>query len=383
VDFEFSPAQRRWHDAAAEFGRTELADPRLHDRDLRAEFWREGYERCARLGLAGLPVPTEYGGQGENLETAVAAMEGLGLGCEDSGLIFALNAALWTVTLPILEYGTDDQKRRYLPDLCSGGLIGANCVSEPDAGSDVFAMQTTARRDGDDWVLSGGKTWITAGPVADLFLCFAVTDRSRAAMGLSAFLVDARAAGVRVVREIPKLGMRTVPMGQIAFDECRLPASSLLGREGRGGQIFHQALEWERGAILAFSLGVMKRRIDQVLAHARQRRQFGQPIGKFQSVSNRIVDMALRLETSRLLVYRYAWARSRGQDAALPASMAKLHVSECFAQNSLDAVRLLGAGGYAVEGGVERDLRDSVGGLIFSGTNDIQRVIIARRLGIG
>ena len=162
-----------------------------------------------------------------------------------------------------------------------------------------------------------------------------------------------------------------------------LPAESLLGREGRGGPIFNAALEWERGGILSSVLGTMRRQLDRCIEHARTRNQFGQPIGKFQSVSNRIVDMAVRLETSRFMVYRYAWSKSQKQENNAWASMAKLHVSECFVQNSLDAIRVFGASGYATAGGLERDLRDSVGGVIFSGTNDIQRNIIAQHLKLG
>jgi alkylation response protein AidB-like acyl-CoA dehydrogenase len=169
-------------------------------------------------------------------------------------------------------------------------------------------------------------------------------------------------------------------MGELAFEDCALPGESLLGREGRGAPIFNAALELERGGILASALGTMRRQLERSIEHARSRKQFGQPIGKFQSVSNRIVDMSVRLETSRLLVYRYAWLKAKGRDAKAAASMAKLHVSECFVQNSLDAVRLFGASGYATETGLERDLRDSVGGVIFSGTNDIQRNIIAQHL---
>ncbi len=383
MDFAFSESQQHWHDAAIQFAREELTEPEAASRDSRAEFWREGYDRCARFGFPGLPVPAEFGGQGQDLPTTVAAMEGLGYGCPDSGLIFAMNAALWTVTMPLVVFGSEAQKHRHLPGLCDGRLLGANGASEPEAGSDIFGMQTRAERRGDRWILNGHKTWITAGPIADLFLCFASTDPSKGILGISAFLVERDAPGFRVVREIPKLGMRTVPMGEIAFEDCVLPPDSLLGREGRGATIFNAGLELERGAILAAALGTMRRQVERCIEHARTRKQFGQPIGKFQSVSNRIVDMTLRLETSRLLVYRFAWLKSRGLQATTAASMAKLHVSESFVQNSLDAVRIFGASGYAEETGLERDLRDSVGGVIFSGTNDIQRNIIAQQLRLG
>jgi len=383
MDFAFSEAQKHWHDAAKQFALEKLKDAESVERDQRGEFWREGYERSARFGIQGLPVPREFGGQGQDLETTVAAMEGLGYGCPDNGLIFAINASLWTVTMPILAFGTDSQKSRYLGGLCDGCLFGANGASEPEAGSDIFGMQTRALRRGEGWVLNGRKTWITGGPVADLYLCFASTDPARGVLGISTFLIERDTPGFHAVREIPKLGLRTAPMGELVFDNCVLPAESLLGREGRGGPIFNAALDWERGGILSSVLGTMGRQLDRCIEHARTRNQFGRPIGKFQSVSNRIVDMAVRLETSRFMVYRYAWSKAQSRENTAWASMAKLHVSECFVQNSLDAIRVFGAAGYATAGGLERDLRDSVGGVIFSGTNDIQRNIIAQHLKLG
>jgi alkylation response protein AidB-like acyl-CoA dehydrogenase len=381
MDFSLSREEQEWHDAAAAFGAAELGEGEgLAARDRAEEFWREGYERCGRMGVLGLPVPEEFDGKGQSLCTTIAAMEGLGYGCPDTGLVFALSASLWTVTMPILTFGDASQKQRYLPGLCAGSLLGANAASEPEAGSDIFAMQTLAAPRGDGWVLTGRKIWITAGPVADLFVVFATTDPSKGALGITAFLVPRETPGLKVVRTIAKLGMRTAPMAELAFDGCILPAESLLGREGRGAQIFNAALEWERGAILAGALGTMRRQLERVVSHARTRKQFERPISKFQSVSNRIVDMKLRLETCRPLVYKFAWLKGQGKEATLEAALAKLHVSECFVANSLDAVRIFGASGYATETGLERDLRDSVGGLIFSGTNDIQRNIIAQHL---
>jgi alkylation response protein AidB-like acyl-CoA dehydrogenase len=379
VDFSLSEEQQAWHDAAVKFAHAELIDDLL-DRDERRVFWREGWERCGRFGIQGLPVPVEYGGKGKDLPVTIAAMEGLGYGCPDNGLIFAINASMWTNTIPILRYGTEAQKQRFLPGLCDGSLVGANGASEAEAGSDIFSMRTRAECQGDRWVLNGRKTWITSGPVADLFVCYATTDPSKGVLGISAFLVPKETPGFRVVREIRKLGVRTVPMGEVAFEDCALPLDNLLGREGRGAEVFNCSMEWERGAILASALGTMRRQLEHCIEHARTRKQFGKPIGKFQSVANRIVDMALRLETSRPLVYKIGWLKARGQDATLEAAMAKLYVSECFVKNSLDAVQLFGALGFVAEGGIERDLRDSVGSLIYSGTNDIQRNIIAQQL---
>ena len=183
-----------------------------------------------------------------------------------------------------------------------------------------------------------------------------------------------------MVREIRKLGVRTVPMGEVEMHHCRVPLDNLLGREGRGAEVFNCSMEWERGAILACSLGTMRRQLERCIDHARTRKQFGKPIGKFQAVANRIVEMKLRLETSRPLVYKIGWLKAQGKDATLESAMAKLYVSDCFVKNSLDAVELFGAAGFIAENGIEKDLRDSVGSLIYSGTNDIQRNIIAHNL---
>src|SRR5262245_11101640 len=238
MDFALSEEQRRWHDAAVRFARESLVDD-LIGRDERREFWREGWRRCAQFGIQGLPVPVEYGGQGQDLPVTIAAMEGLGYGCLDNGLVFSINASMWTNTIPILLYGTEEQRRRYLPGLCDGSIVGANGASEVGAGSDIFSMQPRAERRGDRWILNGRKPWITSGPVADLFVCYATTDPAKGVLGLCAFIVPADTPGCRVVREIPKMGVRTVPMGELALEGCELPLDALLGREGRGAEVFN------------------------------------------------------------------------------------------------------------------------------------------------
>jgi alkylation response protein AidB-like acyl-CoA dehydrogenase len=379
MDFSLSESQQRWHDAAVRFAREELVDDLL-ERDERREFWREGWRRCARFGVQGLPIPGEFGGKGEGLPSTIAAMEGLGYGCADNGLLFSINASMWTNSIPILKYGTDEQKQRYLPGLCDGSIVGANGASEVEAGSDIFSMTTRVERRDDAWVLNGRKMWVTSGPVADLFVCYATRDPAQGVLGLSAFIVPKDTPGFRVVREIRKLGVRTVPMGELAFEDCRVPLDHLLGREGRGAEVFNCSMEWERGAILACALGTMQRQLERCIHHAKTRKQFSQPIARFQAVANRIVEMKLRLETSRPLVYKIGWLKEQGRDATLESAMAKLYVSDCFVKNSLDAVQLFGAAGFVSENGIERDLRDSVGSLIYSGTNDIQRNIIAQQI---
>jgi alkylation response protein AidB-like acyl-CoA dehydrogenase len=382
MDFALSSDQQHWHDSAARFARERLKTDDLAEREDRREFWREGWRRCAEFGVQGLPVPKEYGGQGLGLPETIAAMEGLGYGCAETALIFAINASTWTNTIPILRYGTEEQKRRWLPALCDGSVVGANGASEPEAGSDIFSMQSRAERKGDRWILNGRKTWMTSGPVADLYVCYATTDPAKGVLGITAFIIPRDTPGFRVVREIPKMGVRTVPMGEVAFEGCELPLDAVLGREGRGAEVFNCSMEWERGAILASALGTMRRQLENCIGHARTRKQFGKPIGKFQAVANRIVDMHLRLETCRPLVYKIGWLKAQEKDATLASALAKLHVSDCWVKNSLDAVQVFGAAGFVTEVGVERDLRDSVGSLIYSGTNDIQRNIIAKYLRI-
>jgi hypothetical protein len=243
-------------------------------------------------------------------------------------------------------------------------------------------MKTLAKRTAEGWIVNGRKTWITSGPVADVFVCYATTAPERGLMGITAFIVPVNTPGFRIVRAIPKMGVRTVPMGEVEFVDARLPLDAMLGREGRGAEVFNASMEWERGAILASTLGAMRRQLERCIQHARSRQQFGQSISKFQAVSHRIVEMAVRLETCRPMVYRIGWLKSQGKDATTEAAMAKLHVSRCFVENSLDAVQLFGAAGYVAEYGIEKELRDSVGSLIYSGTNDIQKNVIAKGLGL-
>jgi alkylation response protein AidB-like acyl-CoA dehydrogenase len=223
---------------------------------------------------------------------------------------------------------------------------------------------------------------VTNAPVADLAVVYATIDHALGATGITAFIVECRTAGISIGKKFDKLGLRTSPMAEMVFDQCRVPVANRLGREGRGAQVFEVSMEWERGCILATSLGVMRRQLETCIAHARSRRQFGQAIGKFQSVANRIVDMKVRLETCRPLVYQIGRLKDQGRPAIQEAAMAKLYVSESFVKSSLDAVQIFGGYGYMREQGVERDLRDAVGGTLYSGTSEIQRNIIAKTLGL-
>jgi alkylation response protein AidB-like acyl-CoA dehydrogenase len=381
VNFELTEEQKNLQEAAIKFARAELNDDMIR-RDLEEEFDRDGWNKCAKFGLLAMPIPMEHGGLGHSLSELIAVMEGLGYGAPDQGLLFSINAHLWTTSIPILQYGTKEQKEHYLAKLSSGEWIGANAASEPNAGSDVFSMATRADKDGDFYVLNGAKMFVSNAPVADVFSVYATIDPKLGAAGVTAFLVDRDTPGLKVSRKMAKMGLRTSPMGEVIFDNCRIPVTNRLGRAGRGVEVFEYSMEWERGCILANCIGVMRRQLEQCIRHARTRKQFGKAIGRNQSVASRIVDMKVRLETCRPLAYKIGLLRDADRPATLEASLAKLHVSECYVQSSMDAIQIHGGYGYMTEQQVERDLRDAMASRLYSGTNEIQRTIIARQLGL-
>ncbi len=380
MDFEPSDEQRALCEAVRTFGRT-LNDG-VGERDRRGGFDRALWRRCAEFGLQGLPIPPEHGGSGQGLTTTLLAMEALGRACRDNGLVFSLNAQLWAVQLPLLRFGTDAQRRRWLPPLCSGELVAAHAMTEPGSGSDAMALSTRAVRDADAYVLSGTKTFVTNGPVADLVLVFATVDPAARSAGVTAFLVERGTPGLGLSDPIPKMGLRTSPMGEVVLDGCRVPAGQRLGAEGAGVGIFSAAMEWERACIFAAHLGAMERLLDETVAYAKVRRQFGQAIGKFAPIADAIVDAKVALEAGRLLVYRVGARKDAGEDAVLDAAIAKLFVSEAHVAQAMSALRVHGGYGYTTELGIERELRDAIPGTLYSGTSEMQRKIIARLLGL-
>jgi alkylation response protein AidB-like acyl-CoA dehydrogenase len=381
MDFAWSAEQLEFRETVVQFARKALQDD-LIQRDHSAEFSRELWARCGEFGIQGLPFPEELGGGGRDILTTILGMEALGYGCKDNGLLFGLAAQMWSVQMPIHRFGNEEQKRRFLPRLNSGEWIGAHAMSEPDSGSDAFALRTTATLDGDHYILNGTKTFVSEAPVADLFLVFTTIDRTKGALGLTPFLVERDTPGFSVGKKISKMGLKTSPMAELFFENCRVPATNRLGREGRGVQLFNDSMEWERGCILASNIGSMERLVEDAVRYARERKQFGKAIGEFQGVSHRIADMKVRLEAARLLLYQAAWAKDRAQSAGMHAAIAKLYLGEAMVQSCLDAVQLRGGYGYTAEYEVERDLRDAVGGTLYSGTSEIQRNLIARGIGL-
>jgi alkylation response protein AidB-like acyl-CoA dehydrogenase len=334
------------------------------------------------FGVLAMTMPPSIGGQGLPVSSLIATFEGLAYGGGDAAILFAMSAQLWSVQYPILKFGTDEQKDAFLPPMMRGELRAAHAATEPEAGSDIFRLQTTAIRCPGGYRLRGTKRYITSAPVADMALVLASTDPERKAWGLSAFLVDLNTAGVSRSSNIPKMGLEAAQFGDIRFEDCFVAAERRLGAEGLGATIFSSALDLERAFIMAPAVGLMRRELELSVAHANTRRQHGRTIGSFQSVSNRIADMAMRLELSRLLIYRAAALRDSGRPTKYYSPLVKLALSEFYVASSLDAIRNKGAAGYLLNDPSAINVRDAIGSLFYSGTSDILRNLIASHLGV-
>lgn len=381
MDFSWSDQQRELFTTIERFAKAEL-NHNLIERDSAGEFNHEGWKKCGAMGIQGLAVPAEYGGLGQDPLSTVGALERLGYACRDNGLVFSMNAHMWTVCAPLVGFGTEEQKKKYLPGLCDGSLIGGNAMSEPASGSDAYSMRTTAAKKGDRYILNGSKIFVSNGPVADMVVAFATTDKSKGAAGITAFLVEKSFKGFSVARKLDKMGLRTSPMAELFFEDCEVPEENRLGKEGAGSSLFTHSMTWERGCILASAVGSMQRLLETCISYAKQRKQFGQPIGKFQLIGSKIVDMKLRLETARGLLYKGAYQRSIGRSAVMEAALAKLHISDSWIKCCEDAMQIHGGYGYMTDYEIERELRDAMGSRIYSGTSEIQRNLIASLLGL-
>jgi len=381
MDFSFTKEQARFKEAVVKFAQRELSNGAL-ERERKEEFYWDGWKKCADFGIQGLPIPVKYDGLGADILTCVLTMQGLGYGCRDSGLLFAINSHIWTCEIPISVFGTDAQKGKYLPSLTKGTLIGGHAMTEPDSGSDAFSLRTTAVRKGDKYILNGTKMFVSNAPIADLLLVFACTDKSKGFAGISVFIVEKDFPGFSVGRPLEKMGLKTSPTGEVVLQDCEVPLDNRLGEEGAGAAIFNAEMEWERSCLFASHLGAMESQLESCVRYAKQRFQFGKPIGKFQSISKKIADMKVRIEIASLILYKVAWMKAQGKRAPLESAIAKLYISESYVASSLDAIQIHGGYGYMTEFGIERDLRDSIAGKIYSGTSEIQRNIIASWLGL-
>lgn len=381
MDFSLTKEQINFKKSVVKFAQREL-NRGVIELEQNGEFSWDGWRKCANFGIQGLPIPSKYDGLEEDILTCLLAMQGLGYACKDSGLLFAINSHMWTCEIPILNFGTDEQKGKYLPGLCKGAIIGGHAMTEPDSGSDAFSLRSTAVKKGDKYILRGAKMFVSNGPIADILLVFAVTDKAKGFAGISTFIVEKDFPGFSVGKPLDKMGLRTSPTGEVILQDCEVPMENRLGKEGVGAAIFNSEMEWERSCLFACHLGAMERQLEACIRYAKERKQFGKPIGKFQSISNKIADMKVRLELSRLILYKVAWMKDQGKKAPIESAIAKLYLSESYVASCLDAIQIHGGYGYMKEFGIERDLRDSIAGKIYSGTSEIQKNIIASWLGL-
>ncbi|MEU3165792.1 acyl-CoA dehydrogenase family protein [Streptosporangium sp. NPDC006930] len=375
-DAMFDGARKRLHDASESSFESPSESPSR-------PFTRERWRAAAGLGATGLCLPEQHGGGGLGALDTALCLEALSEGCGDTGLAFAVSAHLLACCVAIRDNAGEDVLAELLPGLASGELIAANAMTEDEAGSDVSRLATTARRDGDCYVLDGVKSFASNAPMADVLVTYAVTDPTLGFLGISAFAVPRDLPGVRVGEPMAKMGLDSCPAGRVEFSGCRVPARFRLGPEGGGSTVFQGSMAWERACLPAVYLGMMEEQLRRAVEHARARRQFGRALGDFQAVSHRLVTMKQRLEGARLLLYRACWALDEQEPgAATAAALSKIAVSEAAVASSLDAIQIFGATGYLGAAGVERQLRDAVPSTIFSGTTEIQRELVARGLGL-
>jgi butyryl-CoA dehydrogenase len=377
MDFALSAQHEEIRRTVRDFADGRIA-PVADELERRGEFPHEIIREAAGLGLLGVPYPEDVGGTGLDALAYAITVEELARVSGSVAIIVSAHTSLGCN--PLYLAGTPAQKERYLRPLASGAKLGAYGLTEPGAGSDSRGTRTRARRDGDSWVIDGGKRFITNAGVADTYIVTAVTEASAASGRISAFIVEAGTPGFTVGRMEEKMGLHASNTGELIFEGCRIPAENLLGVEGEGDKLFLATLDGGRIGIGAMALGLAQAAYEAASAYVTQRQQFGRPIGSFQGVAFKIADMATRIDAARLLVYRAAWLKDRGRPYGTEAAMAKLFASEVARDVTNDAVQVHGGYGYVVEYRVERYLRDAKLTEIGEGTSEIQRLVIARNL---
>jgi len=377
MDFDYSDEERMVQGLARRLAQEKIA-PRAAEIDAREEFPHDLVQLLAEHGLFGLVVPEELGGSGAGVIAFLLAVEEIARACAATGTIFA---GQYLGMYPILLAGTEEQKQRFLPALARGERLAAFALTEPEAGSDVAAIQTTARLDGAAYVLSGAKHFITSGDVAHVLTVFAATDRSLGHRGLSVFMVEEGTPGFRVTRVEKKMGIRGSTTAALEFQDCRVPVANRLGAEGQGFKIAMQVLDRARPSVAAIAVGIAQAALDHSLVYAQTRKQFGQPIGSFQAIQFMLADMAMEIHLARLsYLYAAHLIRSGSERYTLPAAVAKCYASEVAMRATTNAVQIFGGYGYIREYPVERLMRDAKITQIYEGTSEIQRIVIANQL---
>ncbi|HEU5325241.1 MAG TPA: acyl-CoA dehydrogenase family protein [Candidatus Limnocylindria bacterium] len=377
MDFALSPQHEEIRRTVREFAERRIA-PVADELERRGEFPMEIIREAAGLGLLGVPYPEEIGGTGLDSLAYAITVEELSRVSGSVGIIVSAHTSLGCN--PLWLAGTDAQKEKYLRPLASGKVIGAYGLTEPGAGSDSRGTRTRARRAGECWVLNGSKRFITNAGVAGTYIVTAVTEAEQSSGRISAFIVPADTPGFSVGRMEEKMGLHASNTGELLFDDCRIPLENLLGAEGEGDKLFLKTLDGGRIGIAAMALGLAQAAYEAASAYAKEREQFGRPIGAFQGVAFMIADMATEIDAARLMTYRAAWLKDRGRSYSTEAAMAKLFASEVAQRATNAAVQVHGGYGYITEYKVERYLRDAKLTEIGEGTSQIQRMVIARNL---
>lgn len=375
MNFQQTEEQEMLRKMVRDFAEKEV-EPTAAERDEEERFDRSIFDQMAELGLAGIPWPEEYGGIGSDYVSYVIAVEELSRVCASVGVTLSAHVSL--ASWPIFTYGNEEQKQTFLRRLAEGSALGAYALSEPGAGSDVAAMQMTAKEDGDDYILNGSKVWITNGSVADIYIVFAKTDVDAKHRGISAFIVEAGAEGFTYGKKERKLGIRSSPTTELIFENCRIPKANLLGKEGEGFKIAMTTLDGGRSGIAAQAVGIAQGALDASANYAKEREQFGKPIAHNQGVSFKLADMATEIEAARLLTYKAAWLEGEGLDYGKASAMAKLFAGDVAMKHTVEAVQIFGGYGYTKDYPVERYMRDAKITQIYEGTNEIQRLVIGR-----
>ncbi|MCS7236229.1 MAG: acyl-CoA dehydrogenase [Armatimonadota bacterium] len=377
MEFHLTEEHRLVQQTAREFATREIL-PVASQLDAEHRFPTEIVQGLAQLGLMGVTVPEQYGGAGMDHVAYVLAMEEVARACASTAAIMSVNNSL--VCDPILRYGTEEQRRRYLPVLASGREIGCYCLTEPQAGSDAASLQATARLDGDRWVLNGTKAFVTNAREAWVFIVYARSEPEPGPRGISAFIVERDFPGISVGKVERKMGLLAASTCEVLLEDCRVPGENLLGARGEGFKVALSTLDGGRIGIAAQAVGIARAALEDGVAYARQRRQFGRPIAEFQAIQWKIADMATRIEAARLLTLRAAWLRDQGRRCTAEASMAKLFASETAMFAAHQGVQIFGGYGYIKDYPVERYFRDAKITEIYEGTSEIQRLVIARNL---
>ncbi|HOZ48113.1 MAG TPA: acyl-CoA dehydrogenase family protein [Candidatus Hydrogenedentes bacterium] len=377
MDFRLTEEQRDIQQMARKFARNEIA-PRAAGIDRAERFPIETFKQMGDLGLLGLLVPEEYGGSGQSVLTCCVVGEEIAYACGSTALSYLAHAVLCCHNLSC--NGSDEQKRKYLPDLASGAKLGALAMTEPSAGSDVLALETFGERHGDEYLVNGSKTFITNAPVADTFLVYVRTDKKAGPRGISQFIVEKDFPGCSVGQPFHKMGMRGSPTAELFFQDCRVPAENLVKGENKALGILMGGLDVERTVGGSMGVGLARAVFDRALAYAKERQQFGQPLIMFEMVAEKIANMSVDIEAARLLTYKAATLCDEGIRCSAEASYAKLFASEMCLRAASEAVQILGGYGYTEEYEVERMLRDARLGTIGGGASEIQRLIIAREV---